>query len=277
MRIAIESVVGIILGLALFSIAIFTSTDNYLQFLSLPSFLLVVGGTLAATMLSFRGKYVVQALKELIHIFSPQNISDATLYNEVKSILSWARVIKSKGILGLEEELGANGYSKDPFLKYSGELLITGYKGDELRKMLTNFAESTYDRNMTHYRILRTMASFSPGFGMLGTVIGLIIMLDDLGTDAEQIGHGLALALMTTLYGVFLSQLILRPAAEKVRQKQEIQRYRNLLVTEGFVLLGQNKDSMLIQDMLNSFLDPALHFDLLSDKREKAKEKDEGA
>ncbi len=261
-NIAIETLLGLILGFGLFFFSIYASTDNFLMFFNLPSLLMVVGGTLAATMISFRGRYVIEALKELRGIFTPQNINPTTLYKEVENIINMARVLKSKGIIELEITLQKSNI-EDPFVKYGGELLVTGYKGDELRKMLNNFVETSFERNMVLSHILRTMASFAPSFGMLGTVIGLIIMLDKMGSNPSELGKGLAFALITTLYGVILAQLILRPAAEKVKQKQEILRFRNLLITEGFVLLGENQDAMLIQDMLNSFLDPDYHFSVI--------------
>jgi len=261
-NIAVETLVGIILGFGLFFVSIAASTDNFLMFLNWPSLLMVVGGTLAATMISFRGQYVIDALKELIEIFTPQNINTKTLYKEVEKIINMARLLKQKGMVELESELSRQNIT-DPFVKYGGELLVTGYKGDELRKMLSNFVETSFERSMVKSHILRTMASFAPGFGMLGTVIGLIIMLDKMGSDPSALGKGLAFALITTLYGVILAQLLLRPAAEKVKQKQEILRFRNLLISEGFVLLGENRDSILIQDMLNSFLDPEAHFSVI--------------
>jgi chemotaxis protein MotA len=77
------------------------------------------------------------------------------------------------------------------------------------------------------------------------------------------LGKGLAFALITTLYGILIAQLLLKPASEKAKQKQEILRFRNLLVAEGLVMLGDNKDSGTIQDMMNSFLDPELHFSII--------------
>jgi chemotaxis protein MotA len=267
MRLALETVVGILLGVALFVFAVVSSTDNYLMFFHVPSFLMVVGGTLAATMISFRGSSVVAALGELLRAIRPFEVSSRSLYAEVENIMRWAKIVKRKGMIGLEDEIG-DEYARDPFLKFAGETLLTEYKGDELRRMLTNLAETTYDRNMTQSHILRTMGAFAPGFGMLGTVIGLIIMLDKMGSDPSELGRGLAFALITTLYGVLLAQFILKPAAEKARQKQEILRFRNLLLTEGFVMLAENKDYMLIQDMLNSFLDPSMHFSLVKGKPE---------
>ncbi len=267
-NIALESLVGIILGFGLFFVSIALSTNNFLMFFDFASLMLVVGGTLASTMISFRGNYVILAFKELVGIFTPQNITSQTLYKEVEKIINLARVLKQKGMVELESEFQRSNI-KDPFVKYGGELVVTGYKGDELRKMLTNFVETSFERNLVPSHVLRTMASFAPAFGMVGTVIGLIIMLDKMGNDPSALGKGLAFALITTLYGVLLAQLLLRPAAEKVKQKQEILRFRNLLITEGFVLLGENRDSILIQDMLNSFLDPDSHFSVIKKTADK--------
>ncbi len=261
---ALDTVAGIVLGFALFFYAIFSSTTNFMMFINLPSFLMVVGGTFAATMISFRGLYVFRSLKELIAILLPQKINPETLYSEVENIINWARIAKKEGMKELERHIKSS-HINDEFLKYGGELLITGYRGEELRTMLTNFVETTFERNMVSSYILRTMASYAPAFGMLGTVIGLIIMLEHLGGDPAGLGKGLAYALITTLYGILIAQLILKPASEKAKQKQEILRFRNLLVTEGLVMLGENKDSGTIQDMMNSFLAPELHFSIIKD------------
>ncbi len=258
--IAKETVVGMILGISLFSYAIVSETENYLMFLSGSSLLMVLGGTIAAIMISFKFEHVKVAMKEFKGILIPQNISPETLYKEVENIISWARIIKRDGTMGLESHIKG---VMDPFVKYGGELVVTGYRGDELRKMLTNFAETTYERNIIGSYILKTMGNFAPGFGMLGTVIGLIIMLDNMGDNPDALGKGLAFALLTTLYGVFIANLFFKPAGEKAKQKQDTLRFRNLLVTEGFVLLGENKDSVLIQDMLNSFLDTEYHFSVI--------------
>ncbi len=265
--IALDTVIGILLGFALFFYAIFSSTSNYMMFLNLPSFLMVIGGTFAATMIAFRARYVLTSFKELFAILIPQNINPQTLYGEIENIINWARIAKQKGMKELETHI-RNVKTKDPFINYAGDLLITGYRGDELRSMLTNFTETTFERNMVNSYILKTMAGFAPAFGMLGTVIGLIIMLEKMGDDPSQLGKGLAFALITTLYGILLAQLLLKPAAEKSKQKQEILRFRNLLVTEGLVMLGENQDSMTIQDMMNSFLDPEYHFSVINRDRQ---------
>lgn len=254
-----DTIIGIILGFGLFIYSIFASTDNYLMFLNLPGFLMVLGGTLAASMISFRGRTILRAFIEMFKILLPVQINKQTLYAEVKTIIEWGRIVRSKGLFELEKYV-ADKKIKDPVMKYGLELLLTGYRGDELREMLENVSEAIYEKNMSTAYILRTMGSYSPAFGMVGTLVGLIIMLDNLGGDSSKLGKGLAVALLTTLYGVLMSHLIFKPAAEKIQQKEELVKFRNMLLTEGFVLLSESQDSITIQDKLNSFLDPENHF-----------------
>ena len=102
---------------------------------------------------------------------------------------------------------------------------------------------------------------------MIGTLIGLVIMLGNLD-DPSALGPALSVALITTLYGVLFSQLIFLPAATKMQQREEIVRFRNYLVAEGLTLLAERKSPRFIQDKMNSYLDPAIHFDIDKMKKE---------
>ncbi len=252
---------GILLGFGLFLLAIFTRTDNYLMFLNLPGFLMVIGGTFAAGMISFRGRYVTKSLKDLFGILIPQNINPQTLYREVGLIIEWGVQNQKGGVKKLEDSIEKSDFD-DPFLSYGTKLLLSDYKSDEMRTMLNNALETSFERDMVPSYVLRTMGNYAPAFGMIGTLVGMIIMLDNLGSDPGQIGQGLALALVTTLYGLLLSQLIFKPAAEKVKEKNEIMRYRNVMMMEGLLMLSDNQFSTAIQDKMNSFLDPAFHFEI---------------
>ena len=262
--ISLDTLIGIILGFGLFGYSIFISTDNYAMFLSLPSLLMVIGGTIAATMISYQGRYVMIALKEMGSILIHQAINPKTLFADVKRVIGWATIIKSKGISGLEEDLEQNK-TDDPYVLYAAELLSTGYKSHQVRQLLTDFMESTFERSLVPANIVTTMATYAPAFGMIGTLVGLIIMLDNLGGDASELGKGLSIALMTTLYGVLFAQLVCKPASLKITQKHEIIRFRNTLLMEGFVLLADKADAIVIQDKMNSFLAPKAHFSVLDD------------
>ena len=139
--------------------------------------------------------------------------------------------------------------------------MLAGYDTDNMKGKLETFMSKTYERNMVRATILNTMANIAPGFGMIGTLVGLIIMLSELDGGTGNLGEGLALALITTLYGVILAQLVFKPASRRAEQKQQIIRFKNQLTTDAFLLLMKRANSIEIQDHLNSFLDPAIHFD----------------
>ncbi len=257
--ISFSTLFGIVIGLTLFVYAIISSTDNYIMFISISSLLLVVGGTLAATMISYQGKYVLQSILSLVSILGPFNVNSKKLFGDVGRIIEFSNIAKKQGVLGIEKMLTANE-KKDPMIFFGVSLLTSGYNGKDVRIMLEDTLESTFQRDMVRADILASMAAFCPAFGMIGTLVGLVIMFEKMGSDISAIGRGMALALLTTLYGVLITQLFLKPASEKVRQRLEIYRFRNLLIMEGLAMIADGKDSLTIQDRLNSFMDPKVRF-----------------
>lgn len=150
----------------------------------------------------------------------------------------------------------------DKFMRFGVEMVISGYTGDEVRDILTNLIETSFGRNTVQVNILKFMASSAPAFGMIGTLIGLVIMLDKMGEDPTALGPGLAIAMITTLYGVLFARLLFIPAANKIMQREQIVRFRNYLVAEGLILMADRKSPRYIQDKMNSYLDPAIHFNI---------------
>lgn len=156
--------------------------------------------------------------------------------------------------------------SNDPIVRYCLECVATAHKPDELRLMMETAVESEYERATVPVDILKNMAATSPAFGMIGTLVGLVAVLQGMGAAADDmmsvVGNGMALALITTLYGVVFARLVFLPAATRLQQKEEIERFRNLMVIEGLIMLSEKKGPRFMQDRLNSFLDPAIHFDI---------------
>ena len=143
------------------------------------------------------------------------------------------------------------------------QLFLAGYEKDNLKQKLNTFINKSYERNMVQASILNTMANISPGFGMIGTLVGLVAMLANLDpSDPSGLGKSLSVALLTTLYGTIFAQLIFKPASRKAEQKEQIQKFKNQLIADGFLLLLSRANSVEIQDHLNSYLDPAIHFDV---------------
>jgi len=243
---SIATIVGFIGAMGLFLSAIVTATDDYAIFVSLSSLVMVAGGTLAAAFISYEPRYVLLSFKVMIKIFGSPAIARGVLKNEVGRIIKWAYLVQKSGPQALEAEV-KKSVKGDKFLKFGIDMVISGYTGEEVRECLNNTIETSFGRNTVLVDIIKKMGAAAPAFGMIGTLVGLIIMLG---------------SMCTTLYGVIFSQIIFLPSATKILQREQIIRFRNYLVAEGLVLLADKKSPRFIQDRMNSFLDPAIHFDI---------------
>ncbi|MDX1347984.1 MAG: MotA/TolQ/ExbB proton channel family protein [Thiomicrorhabdus chilensis] len=260
MRISLSALMGFFLGLGLFALAVYLNTENYLMFFSISSLLMVFGGTMAVAMISFEGRNVMLAFKEIIATLTTAKVDPRTLYEDVGVLIDWAKIVRRESLRKLENTVSLSAEDDQNFLGQCFVYLLSGYRGDKLRVLLQHAQQSIYERKMTQSKVLMTMASASPAFGMIGTLVGLIIMLNNMNGDPSKIGAGLAVALLTTLYGVLMAQLIFKPAARKVEHKQELEAYRNKVLTEGVVLLSDGVSPAHIEDAMNAYLEPKYQF-----------------
>jgi chemotaxis protein MotA len=257
---SLNTLIAFLLAFGLFVFAIVSSTDNYFIFVDFFSAVMVIGGTLAATFLGQEFRYVMLSLRAIFSMFAVYRTGRNILNEEVGRIIQWGYLAQQKGLIALEPELSKT--EGDDFLSFGMENLLSGYTGEEMRETLNIAADKTFERNMVPANILKGMGATAPAFGMIGTLVGLIIMLASLGNDPSALGTGLAVALNTTLYGVVFARLILIPAASKLTQRQQIQRFRHELITEGLVMLAERRSPRYIADRMNSFLDPSIRFDI---------------
>ncbi|MCC7259430.1 MAG: MotA/TolQ/ExbB proton channel family protein [Alphaproteobacteria bacterium] len=265
---SLSTLLGFLFGVFLFLGSVALSTDNYGSFLDLPSVMMVVGGTIAAAYMSYQSRYVNLALRSIWHIFKAPPATRSGLNTEILNLIRWAYIIQSKGMLALDEEVKKNT-NIYPMLKFGLTLVISGYKPEEIKSMMETAVEAQFERETVPAALLKDMAANAPAFGMIGTLVGLVVMLQSMGGDMSALGAGLAVALLTTLYGVVVARLLCLPAAAKIQQREEIARFRNLLITEGLVMLAEKKTPRQMQDHLNSFLDPDIHFDIDAQLKDK--------
>ena len=262
MSFSIGTFIGIIAGIGLFIYAILSGgASDPMVFLHLNSFIMVVGGTIAATFIAFKENYIIKALSGIASIFKHLDINSKTLYDDVGKIIGWGEIMKKGGLQELQNKFDDKEYS-NPIIKYSMEMVFAGAKSEDIYKLTEDLIESDHERNSIQVEILDTMATFAPAFGMIGTLVGLVIMLGNMGGDPSSIGEGMAFALITTLYGVLLANLILKPAARKLEQKFSILRYRDRILMEGISMLPNKPHPYTIQDHLNRYLDTSNHFDI---------------
>ena len=257
--ISFSTLIGITAGVGLFVAAVVTSTDNYMMFVSLASGMMVLGSTFAASLISFSFLEVMHAVKAMMQTVLSGKTSQGHLRELVQRFMELSNIYRDGGISALEDSLTAKE-KKDEFMSLGIELMGSGYKKAEINTIMRDAMDSHWQRQSLEGKILNTMGIYAPGFGMVGTIVGLIIMLDNMGDDMANLGKGLALALITTLYGVLLANLLFKPTAAQVTEKQEQEYFRHQLITDGFVLLAEKKDSLLIQDRLNAFIKPSKRY-----------------
>jgi chemotaxis protein MotA len=262
---SIGTILGFIAGIGLFVGAVLSETDDFSVFISASSATMVVGGALAASFISYEMRYVILALKGIPKVIGSPVISRNLLKSEVGRVIRWGYAVQKSGLPAIEGD-AAKLKKTDPFLSFGIEMVVSGYSGEEIRDILNTTIESSFGRNMVPAKICGKIGGLCPAFGMVGTLVGLVIMLGNLSNPAA-LGPALSIALITTLYGVLFAQLLFTPVSEKMTQREQIVRFRNLLVAEGLVLLAEKKPPRYIQDRMNSFLDPAIHFNIDKDKQ----------
>ncbi len=251
MFLSLSTVFGVIFGVGIVSWGVLSATNDWSIFISGPSASIVVGGTVTSAFIGYRWRYIFVALLSIFKVFVRQKITPKSLMQDVGMVISWSRRVSQDGINAFEN---IGNETKDDFVKYVSSLISTGYSKDEVAEFTETAIEEHYFRHLSESNILNTMASAAPAFGMVGTLIGLIVMLSKMD-DPSQMGPGLSIALMTTLYGVLFARFIFQPCSTKVKQILGIQRFREYLILEGFMLILEKKSPFYIQDKLNAYLD----------------------
>ena len=253
MRLSFTTLLGVLVGALLIGWGIHSSTDNWRVFISIPSLQIVLGGTIATAFIGYKWNYVLSAFLNVFEIFVENGINAKSLKNDVEVILGWANSSQKVGSNNYDS-IASNLSKKDGFSRYLLTLMSTGYSTDEIREFGENSIEETYFRRLTGSNILSTMSATAPAFGMIGTLIGLIAMFGKMD-DPSNIGAGLAVALITTLYGVLFARFLFDPTATKVKQIYGLQRFREYLYLEGLLMVMENRSTFYMRDKLNSYLD----------------------
>ncbi len=242
------TIIGIFAGTFLLSIVIFQGGGTEF-FFHIPSFLIVSGGTLAATFVNFPISDVLRVLKVVSKAF----LHKAPPPNEaIELVVGMSEKVRQEGILALDRELES---LEDNFLRKGAQLAVDGMEPDTIRSILSIEIIRLESRHRVGQGIFTAMGTYSPAFGMIGTLIGLIKMLRTLD-DPTQIGTGMALALVTTLYGVLLANLIFLPIAGKLKERSQQEVLVKELMLEGILAIQSGDNPRIVRDRLMGFLPP---------------------
>lgn len=262
---SLSSLLGVFFGLVLITSAIAAATGNPMIYLDLPALLIVLGGSIAAAFMGYAYGDVITAFKAIGWMVRKPKSTREGLNTEIMRLIKWSYLVQQKGVMALESEIKTVA-TNDPVVKYCMELVVTNHPPAELRNMMETAVESGFEHKTAPVAVLRNMGASAPSFGMIGTLVGLVAILNQLGSGAKDmtsvVGTGMSLALVATLYGVFFARMVFIPAANKLMQKEETERFRNFMVVEGLMMLAEKRTPRYMQDRLNSFLEPENHFDI---------------
>lgn len=219
-------------------------------FYDMPSVVMVGGGSACVTMMSYRPN----DLKALFKIFMRAILFKLpTPQQEIERIIVYANLARKEGLLALEAKLQE---VDDKFFAKGIQLVIDGFAADTVRDIMDLEHSFQQQRHAQGKKMMETIATFAPAFGMIGTLVGLVQMLANM-SDPSAIGSGMAVALLTTFYGAVIANVIALPLAGKLdlRAKEEAL-LRNLMV-EGIVAIQSGEKPQLIKEKLKGFLPPS--------------------
>jgi chemotaxis protein MotA len=243
-----STIIGVISGVVLIVLAIITE-GSLLTFWSLSSLLLVVGGVVSATLINYPLKQVLDVIK-VVKIAFKNNTQEPL--NIIIDIVKMAEKARREGLLALESEVEEN---QDEFLKKGVQLIVDGTDPDLVRSILETEIIMMEDRHKIGIGIFSSMGASAPAFGMLGTVIGLILMLKNLN-DPGSLGPGMALALITTFYGSVMANLIFLPIAGKLKFKSREEALVKEIIIEGVLSIQAGENPRIVAEKMKSFLYP---------------------
>lgn len=242
------TIAGIVVSLVLVVSAILLGGAPVL-FFNLPSALIVVGGTLGVTMIRGSLAELVGMTQVVRKAFSVRLPDAGEL---IPRIIDLSRKARKEGMLALESV--DTGYG---FLQKAIGLCVDGVEQDEIRRTLTNDLQGMIRRHERGQEILETMGASAPAFGMIGTLIGLVQMLAAMN-DPASIGPGMAVALLTTLYGSLLANVLFLPLADKLRLRTREESLVMHVCLEGVIALANGDNPNAIDQKLKTFLAPKL-------------------
>lgn len=244
----IATIIGLSAGSVLITAAIILG-GSALIFINVPSLLIVLGGTLAATLIKYSIADLINTITIIAKTFSVKNSSPVELVDRIKDM---AEIARREGLLALEGK--DHG---DEFLAKGLGLLADGVDSSQVVMVLDRELQYSRTRHKKGQNILKGMGATAPAFGMIGTLIGLVQMLASMD-DPSSIGPAMAVALLTTLYGAVFANLIFLPLAEKLDLRSNEECLNRELVLAGVEAIARGENPRLIEQHLKVFLAPKI-------------------
>lgn len=244
----IASVLGFVLGTfcLIYSILI---QGQLINFYNLPSIFITLGGGFFSTMIYYDIKDILSIPKYIKIAFTSKS---SNAMETIALMVKLSEKTRREGLLAIEPELEQ---IEDPFIRRSLQLVVDGIESETIKDYMNMEISNMEERHSTGISIFKTMGSEFPSWGMIGTMIGLIIMLQNLD-DASTIGPAMSVSLVTTFYGCVLANFICIPIADKLQKKSDEEVHIKELIAEAVISIQAGENPKMMEQKLRVFLSP---------------------
>lgn len=257
---------GMAIGFGCLLLAFALEGGEMVALLGVSPFLIVIGGTVGATMIGLSADEL-RSIPGLLKVALTNRRYH--LRETIDLLANYAMIARKEGLAGLEKELSD---IKDNFLRTALQLVADATDPEQTRLTLEQYIYATSERHAAGIRIFEAAGGYAPTMGIIGTVMGLIHVLSNISSP-DQLGPSIALAFIATLYGVVTANLIWLPLATKLKNKSEKERLYQELILEGALAIQAGKSPTLLRSTLLAFVPPSQQqeFDRSTEKERRSK------
>ncbi|MDG4813375.1 MotA/TolQ/ExbB proton channel family protein [Hydrogenovibrio sp. 3SP14C1] len=239
--------IGLFLGISIV-ISAMSMGSSILIFVNLPGLMIVIGGTVAATMIRYSLKEAIHAIGMSFRVLLPSN--DIKDKNELVDLTEdLLRLSRKDGFLVLDKyEVNHD------FYRHGVRMLVDGYSKEVIKRSLMEENKIFVERATTSAGVFASIGGAAPAFGMIGTLVGLIQMLSNL-SDPSSIGPAMAVAMLTTLYGAMIANLFALPMADKINTWVQEESVRQFMIIEGLMAISEGRNPGMMRELLSPYLE----------------------
>ncbi|MCD0506017.1 motility protein A, partial [Bordetella petrii] len=245
----LSTLIGIVVAIFTLAAALVMSATDPALYVNLPGLIVVLGGTCAALFISYPLREVARVFALVRTVFRSERIDSR---RDIDELAAMAQLWMNNDVRKVEDALQK---VSNPFLRTGVQLVIDHTPEDQIIELLQWRIARLRAREHAEAQMFRIMAGFAPAFGMLGTLVGLINLMSILGSgDMVLIGQQLAVALMTTFYGILLANLVCKPIAVKLERRTEQRLMVMNMVLQGIAMMCARRGPAVVRETLNSFM-----------------------
>jgi len=242
------TILGIVSGFGLVVVAM-SMGGGLMWFINMPSLMIVLGGTFGALLINYPLSEIFGVVRVAKNVILKK---ESSVQNVIEELVEMSKISRREGILALERFIET---IDDTFFQKGVRLMIDGIEPAVLSKILDTELEYVEERHRLGAEIFTTLGNFAPAMGMMGTLIGLVKMLMMMD-DPSKIGPAMAVALVTTFYGVVLANLIFLPVAGKLKTKSAQEIMKKQLMISGILSVQSGDNPRVLEQKLHSFISP---------------------